>query len=284
MVRIVVDSGCDMPPQEARELGVELLPITVTFGDEDFIDGVDLSPRGFYEKLIESDRLPHTSQITPYTYGETFRRIVEAGDQVLCVTIGSGLSGSFNNAVTAAQEFGDSVAVVDSQNVSIGELLLVRLAVRLRGQGMSAANIGESLRAQTGHVRVLALLDTLEYLKKGGRISPTVAFAGEMLSIKPVVQVVDGQVQLVGKARGSKNGGNLLRKLIEKTGGVDFDMPYAIGYTGLSDSMLKKYMEDNGDLYAGHDLPVTAIGAAIGTHVGPNCIGVAFFSLEEGRA
>lgn len=277
MVRIIADSGCDMTQEQANELNVELLPITITFGGDEFIDGVNMTPREFYLKLIESDELPHTSQITPYTYAEAFRSAVEAGDEVVCVAIGSKFSGSFQNALAAAEEFGDKVAVVDTRNVSMGELVLVKLAMRLREQGLSAVEIGKRLNDEAGNVHVLALLDTLEYLKKGGRISPTVAFAGELLAIKPVVSVIDGAVSVVGKARGSKNGGNLLRKLIEKTGGVNFDMPYAIGYTGLSDEMLRKYMQDNADIYAGHELPISAIGATIGTHVGPNCICIAFF-------
>lgn len=277
MVRIIADSACDMTREEAEELQVTLLPVTVTFGHTEYTDGVDLRPREFYEKLIESDQLPHTSQITPYTYGEVFRQAVEAGDEAVCVVIGSKFSGSYQNALAAAEEFGDKVAVADSRNVSMGELVLVKLALRLRERGLNAAQIGAALNEQAKNVHVLALLDTLEYLKKGGRISPAVAFAGEMLSIKPVVSVVDGEVVLVGKARGSKNGNNLLRKLMEKTGGVNFDMPVAIGYTGLSDDILRKYMADNADIYAGRQLPVSAIGAAIGTHVGPNCVCVAFF-------
>ncbi len=277
MVRIIADSGCDMTREEAGRLNVELLPITVTFGSEEYIDGVDLTPREFYLKLIESDELPHTSQITPYTYGEVFRNAVEAGDEAVCVVIGSKFSGSYQNALAAAEEFGDKVAVADTQNVSMGELVLVKLALRLRERGLSAAQIGKILNDEAKNVHVLALLDTLEYLKKGGRISPTVAFAGELLSIKPVVSVIDGEVTLVGKARGSKNGNNLLRKLMEKTGGVNFDMPYAIGYTGLNDDILRKYMADNADIYAGRELPVSAIGATIGTHVGPNCVCIAFF-------
>ena len=134
-------------------------------------------------------------------------------------------------------------------------------------------------------MRVLALLDTLEYLKRGGRISPTVAFAGELLSIKPVVAVEHGEVVLMGKARGSKNGNNLLTRFVEQCGGIDFSMPYTLAYSGLEDSLLQKYIRDNSALYAGHtdDLPVCAIGSTIGTHVGPGAVGVAFFSGEGGE-
>ncbi len=281
MVRIMVDSGCDLTQREARELKIELLPITVTFGETEYQDGVSLPPREFYEKLIESDELPHTSQISPYVYGEYFKKFTGAGDTVVCLTLSSKLSGSYQSALMAAEDY-EGVFVVDTLNVCVGEQILARLAARLRDAGTDAAGIAAELEKARGRVQILGLLDTLEYLKRGGRISSAVAFAGEALGIKPVVSVVDGEVAMVGKARGSRNGSNLLRKLIEKTGGINFDMPYAISYTGLSDDILKKYLQDSADLYEGHirELPISAIGATIGTHVGPNCICVAFFSRD----
>lgn len=278
MVKIVVDSGCDLTREEARALDVLVLPVTVVFGDGEYQDGVSLTPREFYEKLIESDKLPHTSQISPYTYGECFKQYTQAGDTVVCMTLSSKLSGCCQSAGMAAAEY-EGVYVVDTLNVCVGEQILVRLAVSLRDKGMDAPGIAAELERARGRVRILGLLDTLEYLKRGGRISPAVAFAGETLGIKPVVSVVDGQVVMAGRARGSKNGNNLLRRLISETGGINFDLPCALGYTGLNDGLLRKYMADNADLYAGHgDIPVCAIGATIGSHVGPNCICVAFFN------
>ena len=278
MVKIVVDSGCDLTQEEARALDVLVLPVTVVFGDGEYQDGVTLTPREFYEKLIESDGLPHTSQISPYTYGECFKKYTQAGDTVVCMTLSSKLSGCCQSARMAAEEC-EGVYVVDTLNVCVGEQILVRLAVSLRDKGMDAPGIAAELERARDRVRILGLLDTLEYLKRGGRISPAVAFAGETLGIKPVVSVVDGQVVMAGRARGSKNGNNLLRRLISETGGINFDLPCALGYTGLTDELLRKYMADNADLYAGHgDIPVSAIGATIGSHVGPNCICVAFFS------
>ena len=124
----------------------------------------------------------------------------------------------------------------------------------------------------------MALLDTLEYLKRGGRISGTAAFAGTVLSIKPVVAIRDGEVAVIGKARGSRNGENLLSQTIEKFG-VDFEMPYLLGYTGISDALIQKYKADSARLWEGHakDLPVSIVGSVIGTHAGPNAIAVAFF-------
>lgn len=278
MVRIITDSGCDLTREEAEKLGVQVIPITVTFGEEEYQDGVTLTTAQFYEKLIQAKELPHTSQIPPYAYGEIFRACIEAGDTVVCLSLSSKLSGSYRNAAAAAEDF-EGVYAVDTMNVCIGQQCLVRLAARLRDEGMDAARIAARLEEVRGRVRVLALLDTLEYLKKGGRISPTVAFAGEVLGIKPVVSVTDGEVALAGKARGSKNGNNLLRKLIEETGQIDFSLPCVLGYTGLNDELLRRYMEDNTDLFEGHtDIPISAIGATVGTHIGPGCVGAAYFN------
>lgn len=279
-VRIITDSACDIPQEQAKRLGVEVIPIPVIFGQEEYLDGVTLSNRQFFEKLIESDVLPHTCQITPFQYSEIFRSVADAGDEAVCLTLSSRLSGGWNSAVMAAADYPECVAVVDSMNVSIGQRVLVELAARLRDEGKSAREIAAALERQKTRVRLLALLDTLEYLKKGGRISPAVAFAGGILSIKPVVAVQNGEVALIGKARGSKNGGNLLMKFVEQSGGIDFSMPYTLGYSGFDDTPLRKYLSDSEALYKGHaqDIPVCCIGGTIGTHAGPGAIGVAFFS------
>ena len=171
--------------------------------------------------------------------------------------------------------------VVDSTNVTIGQKALAAYAVRLAKRGMSAAQIASELDDAKGRIRLVALLDTLEYLQKGGRISKTAAFAGGVLSIKPVVAIQDGAVAVLGKARGSKNGRNLLNEEVERAGGIDFGMPVALGYAGLSDKLLQKYIADSKALwkegFPGGDLPVHSVGATIGTHVGPGAIAVAFF-------
>ena len=281
-VRIITDSACDIPQEEAKALGVQVLPITVNFGAEEYLDGVTLSNRQFFEKLVESDTLPHTCQITPFQYGEAFRNLAGAGEEAVCITLSGKLSGCWNSACMAAEDHPGRVSVVDSESVSIGQRILVLLAVRLRDQGLGAAEIAAELEARKKRVRVLALLDTLEYLKKGGRISPAVAFAGGVLSIKPVISIQKGEVALIGKARGSKNGGNLLTQFVGESGGIDFSMPYALGYSGLSDALLQKYIQDSEPLYKGRvsELPVCCIGSTIGTYAGPGAIGVAFFSAE----
>ncbi len=278
-IKFIIDSASDILPKEAEELGMIHIPLTVSFGGQAYADGADMSHREFYEKLVESAVLPTTSQIPPAVFEEAYERATANGDEVVAVTLSGRLSGTYQSAAIAAENYRGKVFTVDSENVSLGERILILRGLELREQGLSAREIMEKLNEEKHKVRVLALLDTLEYLKKGGRISKTVAFAGTVLSIKPVVTVERGEVVLVGKARGSKNGNNLLRELINKCGGVDFERPYYLAYSGLSDDMLQKYIADSADLWRSHSdcLPISTVGCAIGTHVGPGAIAVSFF-------
>ena len=276
-IRIMTDSASDLLPPHRPE--VTVLPMDITFGGETFQDGVNLSHHQFYEKLIEGEELPTTSQISPARFEDAFRQAVEAGETVVAVTLSSKLSGTYQSACIAAEEFPGQVFVVDSANATIGELILVERAVELMTQGLDAAAIAARLEEEKADIRLVALLDTLEYLKRGGRVSASVALVGGLLAIKPVVAIQDGEVMVLGKARGSKNGNNLLVQEIQKTGGVDFSRPYRLGYTGLDDGLLRKYITDSQMLWSEHvdALPLGTVGGTIGTHVGPGAIAVAFF-------
>ena len=277
-VRIITDSGIDLPGELDPRLTV--IPLGITFGTTTYADGVDLTNDRFYELLIESDELPKTSQATPYAYQQVFEQVRAAGEEAVVITLSSKLSGTYQSAVTAAADFPE-VHVVDGKNVTIGQSLLVLYALRLVDEGLAATEIAEKVESVVDRVCLLALLDTLEYLKRGGRIPKSVGAIGELLAIKPVVGVVDGEVAMLGKARGSKNGRNQLHQQVEKHG-IDFDMPILLGYTGLSQKLLKKYLDDNRaiweDKVSEDKLPITSVGATIGTHVGPGAIALAFFA------
>lgn len=279
-IRILTDSASDIINPSREEITV--IPLTVLFGEESFRDGVDLSHEEFYERLIESDTLPTTSQANPAQFEALFKEAVDSGDEVLAILLSSKLSGTCQSAMIGAADFEGKVHIVDSENVTIGEKILVERAVELLDEGLSAAEIKERLDEEKKDIHMIALLDTLEYLKKGGRVSGAVAAIGGALSIKPVIAIQDGEVAMLGKARGSKNGNNLLRKEIEKTAGVDFDRPYSLGYTGLNDDMLQKYVKDSQAMWSEHaeELPVTSVGGTIGTHSGPGAIAVAFFAKK----
>lgn len=276
-VRIIVDSTADLAENIRARFTV--LPLTLRFGDEEYQDGVTITSQEFYEKLVESDVMPSTSQATPYQFAEAFRAAVEAGDDVVAITVSSKLSGTWQSAMIAANEFPGKVFVVDSRSVAIGSGILAEYALELADQGMEAKEIAERLTAERENVRVLAMVNTLEYLKRGGRISKSVAFAGELLSIKPVIAIRDGEVAIIGKARGSRAANNLLVKEIESAGGVDFFKPVMLGYTGMSDAMLQKYIRDSAALWEDHieELRTTIVGSVIGTHAGPGAVAVAFF-------
>ena len=276
-VRVITDSASDLLSPHRPE--VTVLPMTVTFGREAFQGGVNLTHHQFYEKLIEGEDLPTTSQIAPAQFEEAFRAAVESGEMVVAVVLSAKLSGTYQSACIAAEEFPGQVFVVDSANATIGELVLVERAVELMTQGLDAAAIAARLEEEKADIRLVALLDTLEYLKRGGRVSASVALVGGLLAIKPVVAIQDGEVMVLGKARGSKNGNNLLVQEIQKTGGVDFSRPYRLGYTGLDDGLLRKYITDSQMLWSEHvdALPLGTVGGTIGTHVGPGAIAVAFF-------
>ena len=276
--RILIDSTVDVLPSDREEL--EIVPLTIRFGEEEYIDGVTITGQEFYEKLVESDELPRTSQATPVQFEEAFRKIVEAGDQVVAITLSPNLSGTYQSACIAAEEFPGQVYVVDSKNVTIASGILAQYGLQLAKKGMGAREIAEELCRQRDNVRIVALLDTLEYLHKGGRISKTVAIAGSLLSIKPVITIEDGIISVLGKARGSRQGNNMLMQAIQKAGGVNFDMPVLLGYTGLNDALLQKYMYDSREIWQDHceQLHTTLVGSVVGTHGGPGAIAVAFFA------
>lgn len=274
--RIIVDSTADLMPEYKSR--VYTVPLTVHFGDEEYIDSVTIDHKTFYEKLIECDVLPTTSQGTPDAFMKEFEKAKQAGESAVVITLASKFSGTYQSAMIAASEY-DNVYVVDSASAAMGSGILVELAFRLLDEGKSAEEIAQSLEEEKKKIVIVALVDTLEYLKMGGRVSKTVAFAGAMLNIKPVLSVTDGEINILGKARGSKMGNNLLVQQIEKAGGIDFSKPVLLGYSGLSDALLQKYIEDSRHIWEGNlpQIRYTTVGSVIGTHAGPGAVVVAFF-------
>ncbi len=280
-VCIVTDSASDM---KVGDEDVIVVPMSITFAATNYKDGLDLTHERFYEMLIESDELPKTGQITTFEWSEAFSGALLTADEVVCITLSSKLSGTYQSAVAAAEEFGGRVHVVDSLNAAVGERVLVELAKRRAEKGRDANEIVSELEQRKQNVYLIGLLDTLEYLKRGGRIDAVSAGVGSMLNIKPVVTVEDGKVVMLGKARGSKNGRNLLNEKVAAAGGIDVSLPFCIGYTGFSRKLLDKYVADSAALWKDYctdpaDLPIHSIGATIGTHVGPGVVALAFFGV-----
>ena len=278
-IRIITDSGSDIIAPYPQNLTV--IPLTIHFGPEEYLDGVTIDHKTFYEKLVAGKDLPTTSLIPPGEFEQAFDRAEQAGETVIAIILSSKLSGTYQSAVLAA-EGRDNVYVVDSLNATLGEQILVKYALELVERGMSASGIASELERARAHATVMDVVDTLEYLHRGGRISKTVAVLGGALSIKPVLRVTDGEVAMIGKARGSKNSNNFLIQETSKCG-VNYEMPICLGYTGLSDELLQRYIADSRQLWEGKvkELPISTVGATIGTHVGPGAVVVAFFDTQE---
>lgn len=274
--RIMVDSSADV--RQTIKQDIPSVPLTVRFGTNEFTDGVTITKEEFYERLIESDVLPTTSQATPFAFSEKYEEYINAGEDIIVITVSSKLSGTYQSACIAASDYPNRVYVIDSESAAIGAGILAELGLQLSNEGKSTQEIYKTLEKEKKNICLIALLNTLEYLKKGGRISATVAIAGEMFSIKPVITIKDGEISVLGKARGSKQGNNFLKKQIQANI-PDFHKPFILGYTGTNDDLLKKYMKDSADLWGAYTnrLDAELITGVIGTHVGPGAIAVAYF-------
>lgn len=273
-VKIVVDSSVDLITEMKNQ--VKPVALSVLFGEREYKDGLTIDPEKFYEMLVQSETLPTTSQPTPADFEDAYRELVEAGHEVLVITIASKLSGTYQSATIAADEFPGKVFVLDSRNAAIGSGLLAMSALKLAEEGLSARQILEVLMEKRKKVRLYAMVDTLEYLKKGGRLTSAVAFVGGVLNLKPIISVEDGEIHVIGKARGQKAAFSALTKACQDTG-VDLSEPYMLGYTGSSDENLSKYLEENSDLWPA-DSEKLIIGSAIGTHAGPGAVAMAFYA------
>ena len=279
-VKLVIDSSSDINSKEAEKLGVSMLPLSISFGEQEYWDGVDITNQEFYEKLKKCSSLPKTSQINSFRFEEVFEKHVNNGDEVVAILLSSRLSATCDSAKQAAEKFKGKVFVVDSLSVTAGIQGLIEYALHLIEQGKSAQEIFNALEEKKQKIQIRAMIDTLKYLKKGGRISPLTAFAGELIGIKPLATLVDGKVKVIGRARGLKNAIKQIDKDVEKLGGIDFDMPFYVIYSGNDTTMANEYIKMHADAWGSalSKVKLVHLGSTIGTHVGPGVIGIIFFS------
>ena len=278
MIRILTDSASDILPAEAEQLGVTVIPLNVTLEDGTVLrDGVDMTPSAYYEILAGCRKLPTTSQPSPELFENFFLEAVAAGDEVIGIFLSHALSGTYQCAKLAADMANvDNVLFVDSGHVCLSEALLVRLAVQLRDSGKTAGQIAAILEHAKEHLHLVAAIDDLKYLRKGGRLPAAVAVAGGMLGIKPLITIQDGKVAMAGKARGLPGAYVALFKKVEEMGGINPAFPALAGYTVSPREVtpIQTYLRDN---LQQEDLLVRQIGCVIGTHAGPGAFGIAFF-------
>ena len=278
MIRILTDSASDILPAEAEQLGVTVIPLNVTLEDGTVLrDSVDMTPSAYYEILAGCRKLPTTSQPSPELFENFFLEAAAAGDEVIGIFLSHALSGTYQCAKLAADMANvDNVLFVDSGHVCLSEALLVRLAVQLRDSGKTAGQIAAILEHAKEHLHLVAAIDDLKYLRKGGRLPAAVAVAGGMLGIKPLITIQDGKVAMAGKARGLPGAYVALFKKVEEMGGINPAFPALAGYTVSSREVtpIQTYLRDN---LQQEDLLVRQIGCVIGTHAGPGAFGIAFF-------
>lgn len=278
MIRILTDSASDILPAEAEQLGVTVIPLNVTLEDGTVLrDGVDMTPSAYYEILAGCRKLPTTSQPSPELFENFFLEAAAAGDEVIGIFLSHALSGTYQCAKLAADMANvDNVLFVDSGHVCLSEALLVRLAIQLRDSGKTAGQIAAILEHAKEHLHLVAAIDDLKYLRKGGRLPAAVAVAGGMLGIKPLITIQDGKVAMAGKARGLPGAYVALFKKVEEMGGISSAFPALAGYTVSPREVtpIQTYLRDN---LQQEDLLVRQIGCVIGTHAGPGAFGIAFF-------
>lgn len=281
-VKIIVDSASDMPVAQAAAQGLGFAPLKTVLAGMEYRDGIDITPDTFYDKLKANKELARTSQVNVGEFAALFEEAVKAGDEVVVITISSGLSGTYQSAKIAAADYEGKVFVVDSLSATAGEQVLVAQALRLRDAGKTAAEIFAELDDLRHRARLLVRVETLEYLKRGGRISKTAAFVGGMLHFMPVLTLNgEGKLETVGKARGVRLSHKMVNDAIKAAGGIDFSYPVVITYAGdLGDGTVDAYLADSKDVYGENLDKVTIgqLGCAIGTHAGPGAIVVSFIS------
>lgn len=275
MIRIITDSLCDLTMEYAKEINIDILPLNVRFGEEEYKCGVELSNEDFYTKLEENSNPPSTSAVNPYDFEEIFQRYVDAGDDVVAIIFSKGMSATFQSAFIAQEKVGsDKIHLIDCENGAMGQSLLVKTAVSLRDEGKNAQEIEDAIRALIPLTKTYIVIDTMEYLKRGGRISKSAALIGGLMKLHPVLQVVADGAKPVDKVKGKKSRNAwLVNRLLENPANTDY--PIVIGHSNAPEraNKLKEQLEEAG---VKNDVFVTCIGPVVGTHIGPNSLGIGY--------
>ncbi len=275
-IRIVTDSTADLSKEDAALNQIEVVPLKLMFQEETYLDGISLTNDEFYKMLDECSNLPTTSQPTPNDYIEVFEKAKEANDDLICITLSSALSGTYQSAMLAKGIVDyDRIFIVDSLQAATSLQLLVLIARQRVNENKKTEEIVAEINELKHKVTLKAILFTLDNLVKGGRLSKTAGFAGSLLSIRPIITVLDGKIEVVTKARGKKASMEALYNEMMKDGEIDHDLPMLLAYTkdksnavDLQEYLFTKDINIDG---------ICPIGAVIGTHAGPNASAIAYF-------
>lgn len=279
MLRIITDSTSDISQEEAKQLGIDVVPLSVAFGDEIFVDGITITNEEFYKKLTTGDILPKTSQPSPATFEELYKKYIDDGDEIISIHISSELSGTAQSAKLAAEIVdSDKITVIDSLNVTGALNVLIRAVVMHRDNGMTKDEIIEKINDYIPRLKLYVIVNTLEYLKKGGRIKPGAATVGDVLSLHPVLTVREGFVEVEAKVIGDKATIKWLTKqptvVVPEPG-----LPIMVGHSGApekAEKLLTKLTENGIENIAG----TVQLGSVVGTYAGPASVGLFYIAKK----
>lgn len=279
MVRIITDSTSDITQEAGASLGITIVPLTVHFGAESFRDGVDISNKEFYDRLATAETLPTTSQVPPGEFTPLFQRFIDEGDEIVGIFISSEMSGTCQSAEVARELVDrDKIHIIDSRTATFELALLVHEAARFRDEGKSAVEIAEIIRSLIKRIRLVAVIDTLKYLKMSGRISTTTAFVGGLLGINPIIAIIKGKVESIGKARGMKAGFKYINDML-LLDPPDLNYLVSFGNTNAPEALEEAvhYFTEN---FGISNYIEINMGITVGTHVGPGAAGIAYIAKE----
>lgn len=275
MIRIITDSLCDMTMEHAKERNIDILPLTVRFGETDYKCGIDLSNEDFYGKLETSDEAPSTAAVNPYDFEEIFQKYVDAGDDIVAILFSKYMSATFQSASIAANNIAsDKLRLIDCENGAMGQALLIETAVSMRDNGLSADEIAENIQALLPRTKTYIVVDNMDYLNRGGRISKSADPVGNQMKIHPVLQLLADGVKPVDKVKGRKScNAWLINKLQEQP--ADQKYRLVIGHSNAPERA-ETFKEQLREAGITNEIFITCIGPVVGTHIGPNCLGIGY--------
>lgn len=282
-IRIITDSTSDISIEQAARMNITLVPLKVIFGDEEYKEGVEITIDSFYKKLVKAESLPTTSQPSPDDFLEYFKEGKAAGDSIIVMVIATKLSGTYQSAMIAKEMVDyEDIHVIDSETTTCALRILVEHAVKLRDEGIGAKKIVADLMDLKERIVLLAMVDTLEYLHKGGRLSKSSAILGTLLKFKPILIVKGGVISVVGKERGVNKAIGRVVDEIAEIGDIDYKHPLHLGYTAhdekcklLKDKLLEKYKL--------RDIAMHPVGCVVGTHAGPGACMLTYVALPANK-
>lgn len=275
MIRIITDSLCDLTMDYAKELNIDILPLTVRFGETDYTCGIDLKNEDFYEKLENDTNYPSTAAVNPYQFEELFEKYSKAGDEIVAILFSKHMSATFQSAQIAANNVkSDKLYLIDCENGAMGQALLIEIAVAMRNEGKSAAEIAENITSLLPKTMTYIVVDSLEYLKRGGRISKSAAFLGTLIKLHPVLQVIADGAKPIDKVKGKKSCNTwFINKLQESP--ADTNYPLVIGHSN-APQRAESFKQQLREAGIKNEIAITCIGPIVGTHIGPNCLGIGY--------